>query len=68
MSPVRLIRKVPVVTGASSFAVGFSAVTVTVTLEPALIVPETKPLDDLLADLQRERSSLAVVVDDLGQG
>ena len=25
-------------------------------VKPALIVPETKPLDDLLADLQRERS------------
>ena len=33
----------------------------------ALIVPETKPLDDLLADLQRERSSLAVVVDEYGR-
>ena len=32
----------------------------------APIVPETKPLDDLLADLQRERSSLAVVVDEYG--
>ena len=35
--------------------------------KPALIVPETKPLDDLLADLQRERSSLAVVVDEYGR-
>jgi CBS domain containing-hemolysin-like protein len=33
----------------------------------ALIVPETKPLDDLLADLQRERASLAVVVDEYGR-
>src|SRR4051812_31353147 len=33
----------------------------------APIVPETKPLDDLLADLQRERSSLAVVVDEYGR-
>lgn len=33
----------------------------------ALIVPETKPLDDLLADLQRNRSSLAVVVDEYGR-
>jgi CBS domain containing-hemolysin-like protein len=33
----------------------------------ALIVPETKPLDDLLADLQRERSSLAVIVDEYGR-
>ncbi len=30
-------------------------------------MPETKPLDDLLADLQRERSSLAVVVDEYGR-
>ncbi|MGO9489089.1 MAG: hemolysin family protein [Solirubrobacteraceae bacterium] len=33
----------------------------------ALIVPETKPLDDLLADLQRGRTSLAVVVDEYGR-
>jgi CBS domain containing-hemolysin-like protein len=33
----------------------------------APIVPETKPLDDLLADLQRTRSSLAVVVDEYGR-
>lgn len=31
------------------------------------IVPETKPLDDLLADLQRARSSLAVVIDEYGR-
>jgi CBS domain containing-hemolysin-like protein len=40
-------------------------------LEPlvreAVIVPETKALDDLLADLQRERSSMAVVVDEYGR-
>jgi CBS domain containing-hemolysin-like protein len=33
----------------------------------AVIVPETKPLDDLLADLQRERSTMAVVVDEYGR-
>jgi CBS domain containing-hemolysin-like protein len=33
----------------------------------ALIVPETKPLDDLLADLQRQRAQLAVVVDEYGR-
>jgi CBS domain containing-hemolysin-like protein len=32
-----------------------------------LIVPETKPLDDLLAELQRQRTSLAVVVDEYGR-
>jgi CBS domain containing-hemolysin-like protein len=31
------------------------------------MVPETKPLDDLLADLQRERLSMAVVVDEYGR-
>src|SRR3712207_2491239 len=31
------------------------------------IVPETKPLDDLLADLQRQRSSVAVVIDEYGR-
>jgi CBS domain containing-hemolysin-like protein len=31
------------------------------------IVPETKPLDDLLADLQRQRSSLALVIDEYGR-
>ncbi len=30
-------------------------------------MPETKPLDDLLADLQRQRSSMAVVVDEYGR-
>jgi CBS domain containing-hemolysin-like protein len=33
----------------------------------APIIPETKPLDDLLADLQRERTELAVVVDEYGR-
>ena len=36
-------------------------------VKDAFIVPETKPLDDLLADLQRERTSLAVVVDEYGR-
>ena len=31
------------------------------------IVPETKPLDDLLAELQRQRSSIGVVVDEYGR-
>ena len=33
----------------------------------APIIPETKPLDDLLADLQRERTELAIVVDEYGR-
>jgi len=36
-------------------------------IHDALIVPETKPLDDLLADLQRQRTSMAVVVDEYGR-
>jgi CBS domain containing-hemolysin-like protein len=40
-------------------------------LEPAIraapVFPETKPLDDLLAELQRQRSSLGVVVDEYGR-
>jgi CBS domain containing-hemolysin-like protein len=33
----------------------------------ALIVPETKPLDDLLTELQRQRSSMGVVIDEYGR-
>ena len=36
-------------------------------VKDALIMPETKPLDDLLADLQRQRASMAVVVDEYGR-
>jgi CBS domain containing-hemolysin-like protein len=33
----------------------------------APIVPETKPLDDLLAELQRQRTAMAVVIDEYGR-
>jgi CBS domain containing-hemolysin-like protein len=36
-------------------------------VRPAPIIPETKPLDDLLADLQRERTELAIVIDEYGR-
>ena len=36
-------------------------------VKPVPIVPETKPLDDLLADLQRNRATMAVVVDEYGR-
>jgi CBS domain containing-hemolysin-like protein len=36
-------------------------------VKPAIIVPETRPLDDLLADIQRERVSMAVVIDEYGR-
>ena len=40
---------------------------ITSEIRDAPIVPETKPLDDLLADLQRTRSSMSVVVDEYGR-
>ncbi len=40
-------------------------------IEPAIhdawIVPETKPLDDLLAELQRQQTYMAVVADEYGR-
>jgi CBS domain containing-hemolysin-like protein len=36
-------------------------------IRDALIVPETKPLDDLLTELQRQRASMGVVVDEYGR-
>src|SRR5262245_4279122 len=36
-------------------------------IRDALMVPETKPLDDLLTELQRQRSSMGVVVDEYGR-
>jgi len=41
--------------------------TIEAIVKDAPIVPETKPLDDLLADLQRERATMAVVVDEYGR-
>jgi CBS domain containing-hemolysin-like protein len=36
-------------------------------IRDALIVPEVRPLDDLLQDLQRQRTSVSVVVDEYGR-
>jgi CBS domain containing-hemolysin-like protein len=36
-------------------------------VKDAPIVPETRPLDDLLADLQHQRATMAVVVDEYGR-
>jgi len=36
-------------------------------IRDALIVPETRPIDDLLQDLQRQRTTLSVVVDEYGR-
>ncbi|MEA2340734.1 MAG: magnesium and cobalt exporter, family [Solirubrobacteraceae bacterium] len=55
----------------NSLARAFMAEGPAASIEPLIkdapIVPETKPLDDLLADLQRRRSSMAVVVDEYGR-
>jgi len=44
-----------------------SSATIESVITDAPIVPETKPLDDLLADLQRQRTSLAIVIDEYGR-
>jgi CBS domain containing-hemolysin-like protein len=36
-------------------------------IKDAPIIPETKPLDDLLAELQRQRLTMAVVIDEYGR-
>jgi CBS domain containing-hemolysin-like protein len=40
---------------------------ITPVVRDAVIVPETRPLDDLLHDLQVQRTSLSVVVDEYGR-
>jgi CBS domain containing-hemolysin-like protein len=44
-----------------------SEATITTAVREAVIVPETRPLDDLLHDLQVQRTSLSVVVDEYGR-
>lgn len=41
--------------------------TIAKAVREAFVVPETKPLDDLLSDLQMERISMAIVVDEYGR-
>jgi CBS domain containing-hemolysin-like protein len=36
-------------------------------VRPAPVCPETKPLDDLLAELQRQRTSMGIVADEYGR-
>jgi CBS domain containing-hemolysin-like protein len=40
---------------------------ITPLVREAMIMPETKPLDDLLTDMRRQRASLAVIVDEFGR-
>ena len=43
------------------------AAEISTAIRDAVIVPETRPLDDLLHDLQVQRTSLSVVVDEYGR-
>jgi CBS domain containing-hemolysin-like protein len=45
---------------------GIAAVDVRAIVRPAIFVPETKPLDELLADFRRTSSHMALVVDEYG--
>ena len=45
---------------------GIAAVDVRSIVRPAIFVPETKPLDELLADFRRTSSHMAVIVDEYG--
>jgi CBS domain containing-hemolysin-like protein len=45
---------------------GLQSVDVRTILRPAIMVPETKPLDELLAEFQRTSNHLAIVVDEYG--
>jgi CBS domain containing-hemolysin-like protein len=45
---------------------GIAGVDVRAIVRPAIFVPETKPLDELLADFRRTSSHMAVVVDEYG--
>lgn len=46
--------------------VGQKGASIAESMRPALFVPETKKADELLAELQRERVHIAVVVDEYG--
>jgi len=45
---------------------GIAAVDIRRIVRPAIFVPETKPLDELLADFRRTSNHMAVVVDEYG--
>jgi CBS domain containing-hemolysin-like protein len=44
-----------------------SDVPITPFVREVMIMPETKPLDDLLTDMRRQRASLAVIADEFGR-
>ncbi|MFM1722035.1 MULTISPECIES: hemolysin family protein [Rhodococcus] len=45
---------------------GGRSVTVAQVMRPAVFVPDSKPLDSLLAEMQRDRNHMAVLVDEYG--
>ncbi|QCQ91614.1 hemolysin family protein [Rhodococcus sp. SGAir0479] len=45
---------------------GGRSVTVSQVMRPAVFVPDSKPLDSLLAEMQRDRNHMAVLVDEYG--
>ncbi|PTR32050.1 CBS domain containing-hemolysin-like protein [Rhodococcus sp. OK519] len=45
---------------------GGHSVTVAQVMRPAVFVPDSKPLDSLLAEMQRDRNHMAVLVDEYG--
>jgi len=57
---------VGVVTAMDLLRRGAEATTLRSLMRPATYVPETKPIDDLLRDMQKARLQLVVVVDEYG--
>ncbi|MBI5628750.1 MAG: HlyC/CorC family transporter [Candidatus Rokubacteria bacterium] len=62
----RAFDVVGVVTAMDLLRSGAQAPTVGSLMRPPFFVPETKRIDDLLSEMQRERLQLAVVVDEYG--
>lgn len=62
----RAFDVVGVVTAMDLLRSGAGASTVGAIMRPPFFVPETKRIDDLLSEMQRERLQLAVVVDEYG--
>jgi CBS domain containing-hemolysin-like protein len=62
----RIDHIIGVVTALDILARGAEEESVKALLRPAYYVPGTKRIDDLLRDLQRQRTQLAVVVDEYG--
>ena len=62
----RIDHVIGIVTALDVFQRGATEESVNALLRPAYYVPETKRIDELLRDMQRQRIQLAVVVDEYG--